>query len=226
MTMSQDQVRETLSEAGGSFDALVLGGVPGRTVVEWGGAWLETSYGQDVLSINLCTSDADGTCLSSDLEIAMRPDGPVIVGINGRNFRGVAPASEPVTLWRIQDASGLGPFKGDQATIEMDAALSGSIADGWHNATMATPWEEGLDWYQEHRCAATSPRDLVRWFPRRARQVLARHGYQVVRLEAPAGTAQKGRTQAVYNPACAKTLHVRPLGTNDLDQVAQRRLAA
>lgn len=122
-----------------------------------------------------------------------------------------APLSDkPVTLWRVQTENNRGPFACIYAYDAMDEALLDVGMPGYHNA-MPSPDKDGLAERPGLLCAATSPRQLVRWFPKPARRALADLHYLVVRYDVAPGGAQIGATQALFDPAKATRVVSRPI---------------
>lgn len=117
---------------------------------------------------------------------------------------------QPVTLWRVQTETNRGPFACAYAYDEMDSALL-DAGLGSHINSMPTPLQDGLTEMPGMHCATTSPRQLVRWFPRCTRLALAKLDYHVVRYEVAPGGAQIGPNQAVYDPARARRIGSRAL---------------
>lgn len=69
--------------------------------------------------------------------------------------------------------------------------------------TLPAPYEEGLDRDDTDLCAAPSPHMLRRWFPKRIRQHLIKHGFCAVVIETPWRPRKLGRHQILvdrYDP--------------------------
>lgn len=111
-------------------------------------------------------------------------------------------SDQPVTLWRVQTENNRGPFACIYAYDAMDEALLDVGLPGYHNS-MPSPERDGLAERPGLLCAATSPRQLVRWFPKPARRALADLHYLVVRYDVAPGGAQIGANQALFDPALA-----------------------
>lgn len=119
-------------------------------------------------------------------------------------------------VYRYENEDGYGPFTGGHLAWDFTDAMleAGRYADCddpgdpdcWHNR-FPNLWEEGLnapdDW--EDRCAVRSPRDVVRWFPKPCREVLAREGFRLAAYEVPDDAVLTGDHQVVFDASRAVT---------------------
>lgn len=97
-------------------------------------------------------------------------------------------------VFRIEDDNGNGPFRHDHILNAMGRHIDHDCDNGF-----PTPHQEGLDFRSgEHKCGCASMRDLVTWFPRPVRQILAREGYSFTVLEVPDDRIQMGERQVIY----------------------------
>ena len=102
-------------------------------------------------------------------------------------------------VYRMEDADGRGPFRNSGVMWKMSEAMGRNRDDFdcFHN-DFPTPDEEGLNFTRDHKCGCVSLRQLVTWFPRPCRDVLAREGYDLVVLSVPDALCEVGEEQVIY----------------------------
>lgn len=96
-------------------------------------------------------------------------------------------------VFRIEDDDGNGPFRYNHIIDAMGTYVVHTTDNGF-----PTPQEEGLNFTSCHKCGCLSPRELVRWFPRPVREILAREGYSLAIYEVPESQVQIGEHQVIY----------------------------
>jgi len=206
LSIGRPQVDALLADVGTTFEILIQAGSPSRRVTSWTECVLVKQHGATYITADVVYESNGRSGDLGQAEIEIRDGRARLTAWNGRETTGTPYNDEALVLWRVEHEDGHGPFRLGQALRDMNAAMTGDPEVCWHQANMTTALDEDLDQTHSMRAAVACRRDLVRWFPRRARLALAPHGYRVVRLLVAAGSAQIGTTQAIYNPAYATRL--------------------
>ena len=110
--------------------------------------------------------------------------------------------TKTMRVFRIEDWSGQGPFRGPFSQAMNDAMTTDPDED-WHGKRFPGSHESFAMLSRGHVCGTSSPRDLVRWFPRPIRMVLARHGFGLSVYELPVDavvTSDVDRSQVMFQP--------------------------
>jgi hypothetical protein len=157
--------------------------------------------------------DEDGTTHQESMDsrtISISSDSIRLIEVNHHPVEGNPRRDEPTTLWRIEDEEGEGPFRSPFMRRRISLAATDGEDNGWTN-DLPLPMEEGLDMHGQHLCAIADHASLGIWFPVPVRRLLGDHGYSIVRIQAQAGAAQVGRTQAVYDSTRAEVVSRRML---------------
>jgi hypothetical protein len=120
-------------------------------------------------------------------------------------------------VYRFQAEDGSGPFQSTELIEAMDAAMvttgrMGPAETPWHDR-LPMPWADGIDaaelvGFEIPRTGCASLRQLVTWFPRPCRAVLAAHGQRLVAFEVPHRAVLIGRSQLVFDGGEAVAIEV------------------
>lgn len=110
-------------------------------------------------------------------------------------------ANDMVSVYRIEDAFGIGVFQSAGLSNAMNEAMTGNGQSDWH-ADRALPSSLEIFGHHQHLvCGVDNLRDLVRWFPRPMRRVIARseYGLTVYRMPAAAVMTADGAMQVMFD---------------------------
>lgn len=119
---------------------------------------------------------------------------------------------QTISVYRVETGNGRGPFV-HRLLQEINVAMTGDPDADWHAdlpCTLEAFGPQPLD----HVCGTLTLRDLVRWFPRPMRRVLARHGYGLSVYVMPTQHVRHGRgnaMQVMFRAAEALDATWRPL---------------
>jgi hypothetical protein len=114
-------------------------------------------------------------------------------------------------LFRVQNATGHGPFVSEDTIRVMNRAQLGRSDREFHNR-FPTAYLAGLRQYGDDiRHAAPTLKALTKWFPRRIRRALAQRGFSLVEVDVPPERVKADNLQAVFEPEYAKLLASYPL---------------
>ena len=120
-----------------------------------------------------------------------------------------------VTIYRVEDAWGIGALSSSGLTDRMNAAMTGSADTDWHDqeALPASTIAFGVQ-PRNMVCGVDNARDLVSWFPRGMRRVIAGSEYGLTRYVMPADAilTSPGAKQIMFDPNLAVSSEHLPFG--------------
>lgn len=102
-------------------------------------------------------------------------------------------------IYRMENQLGRGPFFRELLSWPMHEAMGFSKDDErpYHDGFM-TPQREGFKMTSDHLCGCRSKRELVKWFPKLAREFLKTKGFTTKVYDVPDENIQIGRHQVVF----------------------------
>ncbi|MCR5870660.1 MULTISPECIES: hypothetical protein [unclassified Sphingomonas] len=109
-------------------------------------------------------------------------------------------------VFRVQRDCGQGPFQGEGQRV-----LEYALGRPSHYQAMPCPWEDGILNGGGRPCGCATIRDVIRWFPKRARQALHDRAYKLFEFEVPDQHVLKGGVQVVFDPTQAEVVASYPL---------------
>jgi hypothetical protein len=113
--------------------------------------------------------------------------------------------SDTITILRVEDANGKGPF-----TARVMNIMHGAMGDRDHDWHASFPTAtETIGVHPGMVCGTETARDLVAWFPAPIRDVLADLGFGVTVYELPAADMRRanGAMQVVFDRTRARRHH-------------------
>lgn len=112
---------------------------------------------------------------------------------------------EFVTVYRVEDAFGIGVLSCSGLTDAMNVAMTGDRKADWHGDRGLPAYHSVFGNQPGLVCGVDNPRDLVRWFPSAMRRVIARseYGLTIYRMPADAVLTAKDAMQVMFDPNLA-----------------------